>query len=137
VQAPAGAAGGAGAAAPAAAALRLQCRVVPALVAAHGAAGVLVGHPLDPQGARAGAECAFAEALAARLAAALGGAGCAGALWDERGSSARARAGLRAARVAQRGGARPAQALPAALGGRIDEAAAVAILESFLAEHAL
>ncbi len=108
------------------------------LAAAHGARGVVVGHPLDPLGGRSGAACAFAEALAARLQAAAGSGsgGPAVLLWDERGSSVRARQGLRSARLAQRGGARPRAHLPAALGGQVDQAAATVILESFLCAHA-
>ncbi len=117
-------------------ALALHTGVAAALVAQHCVWGVVVGHPLDPQGGRAGRECVFAEALARSLALGLGGAArqppCPVLLWDERGSTAQARAGLRLARLQQRKGARPAQALPRNLGGRVDEAAATAILQSFL-----
>jgi RNase H-fold protein (predicted Holliday junction resolvase) len=120
---------------PAERALALQAAVALRLAAAHGARGVVVGHPLDPLGGRSGAACAFAEALAARLQAA-GSGGPAVLLWDERGSSVRARQGLRSARLAQRGGARPSAPLPAALGGKVDQAAACVILSSFLCAHA-
>ena len=117
-------------------ALALPAAVALRLAAAHGARGVVVGHPLDPLGGRSGAACAFAEALAARLQAAASSGGPAVLLWDERGSSVRARQGLRSARLAQRGGARPRAHLPAALGGQVDQAAATVILESFLCAHA-
>jgi RNase H-fold protein (predicted Holliday junction resolvase) len=123
-------------AAPLERALALHTAVACRLAALHGVRGVVVGHPLDPLGARAGSACALAEALAARLQAALG-SGAAVLLWDERGSSVRARQGLRAARLALRGGAHPTAALPRALGGQVDQAAAAEILASFLSAHPL
>lgn len=124
-----------------AAALALQAGVAGRLVARHGVCGVLVGHPLDPLGGRSGAECEFAEALAASLEDSLlrteqGGSApaacCPVLLWDERGSSVQAREALRRARLEARRGAFPREALPRALGGKVDQAAAGVILQSFL-----
>lgn len=113
------------------------------LAAAHGAVGVVVGWPLDPRGVP-GDGCRAAEDLAAelhrqQLEAALllagGGSGIAQCtatpvlLLDERGSSTDARAVLHSTlRGAGAGVSRRAPA-PARVRARVDEAAAVVILE--------
>jgi len=87
------------------------------LVRAHGVAAIVVGLPLTPDGdeGEAAVEArAFGEALAAR-------AGLPVTFWDERLSTAVARRAARAAGVRDRDSR-----------GRIDQMAAVAILQHFL-----
>ncbi len=100
--------------------------VAAALASRHGAGGALLGWPLLPTGAP-GPSCAAVAAVRDALARAAPHLPL--LLWDERGSSVAGRAALRAARG---GGPLPTEWRS----GRVDEAAAMAILRSFLVESA-
>jgi RNase H-fold protein (predicted Holliday junction resolvase) len=96
--------------------------ITAALASRHGAGGALLGWPLLPTGAP-GPSCAAVAAVRDALASAAPRLPL--LLWDERSSTVAGRAALRAARG---GGPLP----PEWRGGRVDEAAAVEILRSFL-----
>ena len=97
--------------------------VAAALAARHGAGGALLGWPLLPTGVP-GPSCAAVAAVRDALKRASPQLPL--LLWDERSSTVAGRAALRASRG---GGPLP----PEWRGGRVDEAAAVEILRSFLA----
>lgn len=93
--------------------------------------GLVVGWPVDPSGRDDTPECRRTLGFLAQLLAA--GVYTPAALWDERGTTAAARAGLRAAApLTRRGTAARRHVVPHELRGRVDELAAVEMLRGFL-----
>lgn len=99
-------------------------------IEAHRAGALVVGWPLDPNGHRT-VECDRTDAFVQQLRGSSVFVPI--VLWDERGSTAAARATLREASPLSRAGTSARKhVVPHELRGRLDELAAVNILQSFL-----